>query len=202
LSEVNKDLLTKKFPREAIRSRKGGGNKSLDYVEGHTVIQRLNDATGNCWDWRLDKVEHDGDLFLAYGTLTIPGLGSRQGIGVQKVAPNSGEDLIKGVSTDALKKAATLFGVALELYGPDYEAEEEQRQVATQTRPNKGDAEYDEWFQMFNEAKAIVNGLSQANKDRVSKLLDNQGARKLTDLGVSGMKFVTAELRREFGGAA
>ncbi len=44
-------------------------------------------------------------------------------MGVQKVSERGGEDLVKGAITDAMKKAATLFGVALELYGPDYGAE-------------------------------------------------------------------------------
>jgi hypothetical protein len=56
--------------------------------------------------------------------LTIPGLGTREHIGVQAVEERGGEDLVKGAITDALKKAATLFGVGLELYGPDYEAGE------------------------------------------------------------------------------
>ena len=64
----------------------------------------------------------EGKLSFALVTLSLPGLGSRQHIGVQAVEANSGEDVIaKGAVTDALKKAATLFGVGLELYGPDYE---------------------------------------------------------------------------------
>ena len=36
----------------------------------------------------------------------------------------------KGAVSDALKKAATLFGVGLELYGPDYEAAPDPRKAA------------------------------------------------------------------------
>ena len=111
------------FPRNAIKSREGAGRKRFDYIEAHTCIHRLNTVAG-AWDFRIVNVEWRADLLIVQGELTIPGLGTRTGFGVQKVAPNAGEDLVKGASSDALKKAATLFGVALELYGPDYEAGE------------------------------------------------------------------------------
>lgn len=142
--DVNHDLLTQPFPREAIRQRKGGGNKMLEYVEGHTVIHRLNAATGNSWSFRvLDLTTRtittdrgQSTLLTAKVELEIPGLGARQHIGVQMVNDAGGEDLAKGAITDALKKAATLFGVGLELYGPDYEAGElpTTRQHAPQAR--------------------------------------------------------------------
>ncbi len=125
-SLVNIDVLTRAFPRTAVKNRQG-----MDYVEGHTVIHRLNEATGNCWEFVVkdiassvagkDKDGADIVLMRAHVALTLPGLGTREHIGVQAVRAKGGEDLVKGCVTDALKKAATLFGVALELYGPDYE---------------------------------------------------------------------------------
>ncbi len=112
------------FPRAAVKSRTGAGNKQFRYVEAETVIRRLNSATNGCWDFRIVSIDWRGDVMLCQGELTIPGLGTRTGFGVQKVAPNSGEDLLKAASSDALKKSATLFGVGLELYpGSDYEAD-------------------------------------------------------------------------------
>jgi hypothetical protein len=121
---VDLDKLTTPFPPNALKQRMGGGSKSLTYVETHTVIHRLNDATGNYWDFKLTRFDQVGDLYIAVGELTIPGLGTRTGIGVQRVLEKSGEDLVKGAASDCLKKCATLFGVGLELYGPDYEAGE------------------------------------------------------------------------------
>lgn len=128
------EKLGKPFPKEAVKSRQGGGNTKFDYVAGFTVIHRLNDATGGVWNWEIksfdfrpagtDRYGKEVSLVVVTGELTIPGLGTRAGIGVQKVTENGGEDLVKGASTDALKKAATLFGVALELYGDDYEDED------------------------------------------------------------------------------
>ena len=121
---VDLEKLTQPFPREAIKQRQAGGGRALDYVEGHTVIHRLNDATDNCWDMSVKSIESkqigDGTLMIAHVALTLPGLGTREGLGVQMVHARGGEDLVKGCITDGLKKAATLFGVGLELYGPDY----------------------------------------------------------------------------------
>lgn len=149
---VNLDTLTRPFPREAIKQREAvRGGKKLDYVEGHTVIHRLNEATGNQWEFAVrdlhtsvvgqDQRGDDIILVRAHVALTLPGLGTREHIGVQAVRANAGEDLVKGAVTDALKKAATLFGVGLELYGPDYEAgeiasvERQNAPRATQPRP-------------------------------------------------------------------
>ncbi len=122
--DIDLQKLTDPFPQQAIRTRQGGGGKALAYVATHTVIHRLNDATGNHWDFRLTRLDWHGDLLIAVGELTIPGLGTRTGIGVQKVIERAGEDLVKGAASDCLKKCATLFGVGIELYGPDYEAGE------------------------------------------------------------------------------
>jgi hypothetical protein len=114
------DALGKPFPRTAIKQRKGGGGKSLSYVETHTVIHRLNTAT-NGWDFFIRGYDWRGDLLMVHGELTIHGLGTRSGFGVQQVVERAGEDLVKGAASDCLKKCATLFGVALDLYGADYE---------------------------------------------------------------------------------
>lgn len=125
---VDLEKLTEPFPRSAIKQREGGRGRMLDYVEGHTVIRRLNEATGNCWSMEVKDISSremaGAMLMIARVSLAIPGLGTREGLGVQLVHDRGGEDLVKGCITDALKKAATLFGVGLELYGPDYEAGE------------------------------------------------------------------------------
>lgn len=132
------EALGKPFPRSAIKQRQGGGGKALSYVETHTVINRLNSATNGDWTFHVRDVQWRNDLLMVLGELTIPGLGTRSGFGVQKVSDRGGEDLVKGASSDALKKCATLFGVALELYGPDYEADVSatpQRAPQRATRP-------------------------------------------------------------------
>lgn len=128
--------LSAPFPAEAVKQRLGGGGSRFSYIAGPDIIRRLTRATAGEWSWHIKSFEfrplppltdrrtgelREQSLVVVMGELTIPGLGTRAGIGVQKVSETGGEDLVKGASTDALKKAATLFGVALELYGPDFE---------------------------------------------------------------------------------
>lgn len=116
--------LSDPFPPQALRQREGQGGKRFTYVEGQTVIRRLNEATEGRWDMRIVNTEWRADLLIVTVELTIPGLGSRQHIGVQRVSERGGEDLLKGAVTDAMKKAATLFGVGIDLYGADYESDD------------------------------------------------------------------------------
>lgn len=118
---VDLAVLTERFPVEAIKRFKGRGGRSFDYVQGHSVINRLNHATGNHWDLEILRLWQEGRTMFAHVRLALPGLGAREHIGVQVVDDKAGEDIAKGAVTDALKKAATLFGVGIELYGDDYE---------------------------------------------------------------------------------
>lgn len=145
--DVNLDILTQPFPAQAIKQRTVGGGRSLSYVEGHTVIHRLNAATNYRWDMEvLDLTSMaigPATVLRAHVRLTIPGLGSREHVGVQAIADRAGEDLVKGAVTDALKKCATLFGVGLELYGPDYGSGElddapAPAKPAAASKPEKG----------------------------------------------------------------
>lgn len=120
---VDIDILTRDFPAQAIKYREGGGGKRMAYLETQTVVRRLNEATENSWDFRVTRFEWHGDLLIATGEMTLPGLGTRAGTGVQRVHEKS-EDLVKGAASDCLKNCARLFGVGLSLYGPDYESGE------------------------------------------------------------------------------
>jgi len=116
--------LSEAFPSQAIKQRSGGGGKQLDYVSGDTVIRRLNKATEMTWNFEIISHQYDDHLggMVAHVRLTIPDLGAREHVGVQKLSERGGEDLFKGAITDALKKAATLFNVGIDLYGDDLEA--------------------------------------------------------------------------------
>jgi Rad52/22 family double-strand break repair protein len=53
---MNRALLEKPFGPAQIRQRKGR-NGVLDYVEGHSVIQRLNEALEGAWSFEITHHE-------------------------------------------------------------------------------------------------------------------------------------------------
>lgn len=123
----------------------GGGKNSLKYISANTCIDLLNNAFGHNWSMHIvDRwmepgipspfVEKDGKKPMPQGptawcivqlsvdftdedgnvrTITKSAFGSQSITGNQSVQSTNG---YKGAQSDALKKAATLFGVALELY--------------------------------------------------------------------------------------
>ena len=141
--------LAEPFPPAALKRRNDRGS-TFTYVEGHTVFRRLIDATGNRFDVQVIEQSitpygqtskgADRVIITARVRLTIPDLGSREHMGVQVTSIGSGEDLYKGAISDAIKKAATLFGVGLDLYGPDYEAGEVDDHPGSQRPAPRRDA--------------------------------------------------------------
>ena len=122
---MNRELLEKPFGPEQIKTREGSFGKTLEYVEAHTVIQRLNDAFDGEWSFEIveQKVLEQTDEVLVLGQLKAGNVVKSQ-FGSTKITRSrqSGEmvsiaDDFKAAATDALKKCATMFGVGLHLYG-------------------------------------------------------------------------------------
>jgi hypothetical protein len=118
---MNRHLLEHPFDPAQIRQRKGR-NGVLDYVEGHTVIARLNAALDGAWSFEVVAHEVRDDEVLVLGKLTAAGIVKMQ-FGASQVTRDRqtkallslGDDL-KAAATDALKKCATFLGVGLHLY--------------------------------------------------------------------------------------
>ena len=53
---MNRELLEKAFEPNQIKQREGNFGRTLDYIEGHSVIQRLNDAFEAAWSFEI--LEH------------------------------------------------------------------------------------------------------------------------------------------------
>lgn len=124
------ELLGKRFRPEVVQSRTIG-RRQVPYVPVSAVIDRLNRAC-NTWHFRIvsrgtetmtlnrwneetrQSEPRDVPVCVVVGELEIPELGTRQAMGVQALDNGSGEDLVKGAGSDALKKSASLFGVPLE----------------------------------------------------------------------------------------
>ncbi len=190
------EKLGKPFPREAIRQREGGRGKMLDYIETHTVIRRLNTATMGQWSMSVLRTWMEGDVLMAQVELAIPGLGSRQHIGVQKISDRGGEDLAKGAVSDALKKAATLFGVGLELYGKDYESGEQGYAPESVPTVSRGfrPAPESRTSPMTRDSAEVCNGCGakleiavlRYSKDKFNEPLCRDCQRKRLDAGETG----------------
>ena len=114
---------------------------NLSYVSGDLVIRLLNKAFKYRWSFEIKetKVVESADrvfknrntgqetitpqnpVIQTLGRLTVPGWGVREQWGAQPVI--GGQDVqehaFKASATDALKKCASMFGIALDLYGTE-----------------------------------------------------------------------------------
>ena len=123
MKNETRTMLETPFTSNQIKQRKGLWSRTLDYIEGHAVIHRLNDAFEG--DWNFTVVEHTifDDEVVVLGRLTVKDVTKDQ-FGSSNITRDSqsgktlciGDDL-KGAATDALKKCASLLGVGLHLYG-------------------------------------------------------------------------------------
>lgn len=136
LNDAQRVILNQATPKDAIKYRQGRGGQQLAYVTHAWVNGLLNDAFGHRWSWEvLDTlivpdtanpleaiVKGRLIVYLPDGSQIV-----KEQFGACDVKRTKdgkllslGDDL-KAASSDALKKAASLLGVALDLYGPRYD---------------------------------------------------------------------------------
>jgi len=143
---MNRTLLEKPFEPSQIKQRQGNFGHILDYVEGHVVTSRLNDAFESNWSFEIVKyriIKDPGEV-LVLGKLTAEGV-TKMAFGSKEIERSKdtkaivslGDDL-KAASTDALKKAASLLGVGLYLYSdqrPNGKPEEGKSETSNKGAP-------------------------------------------------------------------
>jgi len=124
---MNRELLEKPFDPNQIKQREGNFGKTLDYIEAHTVLQRLNDAFDARWSFKIleYEIQKDTDEVIVLGELSAGDVVKVQ-FGSSRItkARETGEvislaDDLKAAATDAIKKCATLMGIGLHLYNND-----------------------------------------------------------------------------------
>jgi len=130
--EALRRIASQQTPEGEIRYRKGRAGMMYKYVDGPYVIRELNHAFAWDWDFVADSEEllmNNGKPFevKCRGTLTVRIEGrviTKTQYGCQPIdnSPSIG-DCYKGAATDALKKCASMLGIALDLYDSDYKAE-------------------------------------------------------------------------------
>ena len=80
---MNRALLEKPFEPGQIRQRKGR-NGLLDYVEGHSVIHRLNEALEGAWSFEIVQHEIREEEVVVIGRLSAEGI-TKMAFGGSKV---------------------------------------------------------------------------------------------------------------------
>jgi len=118
-----KELIQLPTPPEFIRTREGKGGKKFTYVEGGYVIARLNQIFSPVgWEFEIIDEKDEQKEVIVKGKLTIKDLKSGYQVsktqyGMHEKQPNItlGANL-KSAATDCLKKCASMFGIALDLY--------------------------------------------------------------------------------------
>lgn len=144
--EAIQRVLSQRTPESEIRVRDDGGGRKYKYTDGAYVIRTLNEAFGWDWDFVADSEElllNNGFPFevKVRGTLTVRMGGrtlTKTQYGSQPIkmktdgkSPVSIGDCYKGAATDAMKKCASLLGIALDLYDSDYKAEKYTDQASS-----------------------------------------------------------------------
>jgi hypothetical protein len=125
---MNRAALEKPFQADLVKTRKTETGKALAFVGAVHYIRRLNEAFESEWTWRVLSHEVHGGQVVVHGVLEAKGQ-AKHAFGGWAISINkeTGEvistaDDIKAASSDALKKAASLFGIGLDLYLNDDES--------------------------------------------------------------------------------
>lgn len=111
-------------PFSDIKTRPGRNGQELSYIEGHAVVQRLNEAFDGDWSFKVLSHEVQQTEVVVVGELRAGDLVKQAFGGSELTRTRDGKvvsvaDDLKSAATDSLKKAATLLGVGLHLYGAD-----------------------------------------------------------------------------------
>jgi hypothetical protein len=121
-------VLNKKTPAKFIKKRVGRGGKYFDYVETGFVIEQLNKAFNNMWDFEIIDKQIGKDKIWVLGKLTVKFITpfgiqtiSKSQFGGSDVKKSNGVvidigDDLKAAASDSLKKCASLLGIAKDVY--------------------------------------------------------------------------------------
>ena len=121
-------VLNKKTPAKFIKKRVGRGGKYFDYVETGFVIEQLNKAFNNMWDFEIVDKQIGQDKIWVLGKLTVKFITpfgiqtiSKSQFGGSDVKRSNGVvidigDDLKAAASDSLKKCASLLGIAKDVY--------------------------------------------------------------------------------------
>jgi hypothetical protein len=180
---IPREILEAPFPPEAIKTRPGAYGGSLSYLEGHTVIARLNEAFGGNWSFEVVTHEILDEEVLVLSRLRAESANVvKMSFGSSRITRDDrtkkpiaiGDDL-KAAATDALKKSATLLGVGLNLYGGAVVASYDVEKPATPGEEPR------------NGSNGGSNGNSRITNKQISAIFSIARQRGMTNTDVRAM---------------
>lgn len=128
LEESQKKAIYKETPKEYIKQRTGRGNTVFNYVETGYMIKRLNEIFNHMWEFEVldERILTNAKEVVVRGQLTVYPAKDFKLVKVQYGGaiikttkdgkPLSIADDLKAASSDALKKCASLLGIASDIY--------------------------------------------------------------------------------------
>src|SRR5690554_4381279 len=126
MSDINFIELQAPFPQNETKTFRGRGNTLMTYITARAVMNRLDRVVGP-ENWRDDYQEVKGGILCTL-YLRING----EWVGKSDVGtPPEKIEVVKGMYSDALKRAAVRWGIGRELYkeGTAFEDEDDTRAI-------------------------------------------------------------------------
>lgn len=181
-----------KTPAKYIKKRPGRGGTQLDYVEGHYMKAKLNETFNGMWSFDVTNEEVGKTQVWVKGVLTvyIPKPNGdlleirKTQYGGQDIKKNkstgmpiSVSDDLKAAATDALKKCASEWGFASDVYwqNGDDSTEEPEESMGAKVQASKEGHPTEKQI-------GFINALcSDKNYDR-EKLKEKYGVKSLKEL--------------------
>lgn len=129
LNKAQLQFISQKTPEQFIKTRPGPGGNPIQYVEVGYVINMLNQVFGWDWDFRIIDQQIGKKQVWVRGELTVRireheiTKGQFGGAEIkanrQTGEPVSIADDLKTAASDCLKKCASMFGIAGDIYWRD-----------------------------------------------------------------------------------
>lgn len=116
IQEIIADL-TKPVAERHLKTRKQGGSE-LTYIEWHTAVKYL-DHLAPGWSYYVKSIQLVGKLVTVIASISIPckeGVVTREATGCEEADAKGYGDACSNAEAMALKRAASKFGLARNLY--------------------------------------------------------------------------------------
>lgn len=128
ITEKTRKFILETTPKKFVKRRQGRGGKMLDYVETGYIISKLNEVFNYMWSFEVIEDKIGESQVYVKGKLTAhlsPDIAITKvqygGSDIKRKADGKPVDIgddMKAASSDALKKCASLFGIASDIFWP------------------------------------------------------------------------------------